>query len=277
MDADVIALLAEAHDEGSFGGKAVSLGAALRAGLPVPPGAALGAVFVDRTAAADDAAVATLLASTHVPDTRLAVRSSAVGEDSAGASFAGQHATRLNVRKPQLVDAVRVVWESARTEFALAYRARKGLAREPRMGVVVQTLVEPVAAGVLFTRHPLTGADERLIEAAWGLGEAVVNGSVTPDRVRMDPRGRVIDMVTGNKDIKVWYAEGPGTIEVPVEPALRTAPCLTGAQLERLHDLGERCRRIWGADLDVEWAIAADETVYLLQCRPITTLPTAHA
>lgn len=263
--------LHDAHHEPAYGGKAASLAAALREGLPVPQGAALGAAFVDRAAVGEAAAVEMLLESPHVPEARLAVRSSAIGEDSAGASFAGQHATRLNVRKPQLLDAVRVVWESARTESALAYRARKGLDPSPRMGVVVQALVEPVAAGVLFTRNPVTGAEERLIEAAWGLGEAVVNGAVVPDRVRLDPHGRVVDVAVGEKDIKVWYGDGDGTVEMPVEPPMQTQLCLEPSHLDALHDLASRCQRVWGRDLDLEWALDAAGRIFLLQCRPITT------
>jgi pyruvate,water dikinase len=272
MDADLrLVPLHEAHHEPAYGGKAASLAVALREGLPVPPGAALGAAFVDRAAAGDAAAIEALLSSTHIPDVRLAVRSSAIGEDSAGASFAGQHATRLNVRKAQLLDTVCLVWESARTDAALAYRARKGLNPSPRMGVVVQTLIEPVAAGVLFTRNPVTGAEERVIEAAWGLGEAVVNGAVVPDRLRLDPAGRVLDATAGEKDIKVWYDDGDGTVEVPVEASLRRRLCLEPAHVDALHDLAARCQRVWGRDLDLEWALDADGRIFLLQCRPITT------
>ena len=264
--------LHEARHEPAYGGKAASLAAALREGLPVPPGVALGAAFVDRVAERDAAAVETLLTSAHVPDARLAVRSSAIGEDSADASFAGQHATKLNVRRPQLRDAVHLVWQSARTESALAYRARKGLAPSPRMGVVVQLLIEPVAAGVLFTRNPVTGDEERLIEAAWGLGEAVVNGSVVPDRVRLDPSGGVIDVTPGEKDIKVWYGDEDGTVEVPVDPSLQQRMCLEPSHFDALHDLASRCQRVWGRDLDLEWALDAAGRIFLLQCRPITTI-----
>ena len=273
MDADLtLVALGEAHHEPAFGGKAASLAAALREGLPVPPGAALGAAFVDRAAAGDVSAVEALLGSPHIPDMRLAVRSSAIGEDSADASFAGQHATRLNVRRAQLLEAVRVVWQSARTESALAYRARKGLNLSPRMGVVVQALIEPVAAGVLFTRNPITGAEERMIEAAWGLGEAVVNGSVVPDRVRLDPGGRVLEATAGEKDIKVWYGDEDGTIEVPVESSLQRRLCLEPVHFEALHDLAARCQRVWGRDLDLEWALDGAGRIFLLQCRPITTV-----
>ena len=272
MGADLTLVpLHDAHHEPAFGGKAASLAAALREGLPVPPGAALGSGFVDLAAAGDASVVEALLGSAHVPDARLAVRSSAVGEDSADASFAGQHATKLNVRKPQLLDAVRLVWHSARTDSALAYRAKKGLNLSPRMGVVVQALIEPVAAGVLFTRNPMTGAEERLIEAAWGLGEAVVNGSVVPDRVRLDPDGRVIEAVPGEKDIKVWYADGDGTEEMPVDPSLHHRLCLEPTHFDALHDLAARCQRVWGRDLDLEWALDSDGQIFLLQCRPITT------
>ena len=266
--------LHHAHDEPVFGGKAISLAVAIRAGLPVPPGAALGAAFVERAAVGDVAASAALLSSPFIPEGRLAVRSSAVGEDSSDASFAGQHTTKLNVTKRRLLDAVRAVWQSARTESARAYRLRKGLPLEPRIGVVVQMLIEPVAAGVLFTRNPMTGADERLIEASWGLGEAVVNGSVIPDRARLDASGRVLEVTPGEKDIQVWYGDGDGIVEVPVEPSRRREMCLKPTHLAGLHDLAERCCRVWGGDLDLEWALGSDGQIYLLQCRPITTLPT---
>jgi pyruvate, water dikinase len=270
---DRLVPLAEAHDEHAFGGKAVSLGAAIRAGLPVPPGAAAGAQLVDRIAAGDASALETPTASACIPEGRLAVRSSAVGEDSAGASFAGQHATKLNVRKHALPAAVREVWASARTESALAYRQKKGLPAHPRIAAVIQLLVEPIAAGVLFTRNPITGADERLVEAAWGLGEAVVNGTVVPDRVRLSPQGKVVELTPGDKDVKIWYGEGDGTVEVPVDPLLRHVACVKDVHLAALHDLAERCRRVWGSDLDIEWALDSNDRVYLLQCRPITTLP----
>src|SRR5688572_489150 len=136
MDPRVVPLV-QAVDEAAFGGKAVSLGAAIRAGLPVPPGAAVDTRTVSRVAEGDPAAIAMVGASAHIPDVRLAVRSSAVGEDSADASFAGQHVTKLNVRKAAVHEAVCHVWQSARSGSALAYRARKGLSAQPAIGAVV--------------------------------------------------------------------------------------------------------------------------------------------
>ena len=263
--------LADAGDEGIFGGKAVSLGAALRAGLPVPPGVALAAPFVDAVAAANQRAIEALLQCGSLPPGEWAVRSSAVGEDSGGASFAGQHATLLNVTPAGLVDAVCDVWQSGRADAAIAYRARRGIAGAPAIGVVVQQLVDPVAAGVLFTRNPITGADERMIEAAWGLGEVVVSSRVVPDYYRLAADGGILEQVPGDKDVRVARDGNGGTVELAVAEDLRRVPCLKPLHLQRLHALAGRCQAVWGRDLDLEFAIAADDTVYLLQSRPITT------
>jgi pyruvate, water dikinase len=271
-----VVTLTAARDERVYGGKAVSLGAALRASLPVPPGIALSAAFVDHISRDGAATLETPLLA-PLRDSRMAVRSSAVGEDSEGASFAGQHATILNVAADGLVDAIRAVWRSARSDAALAYRRRHGLVGEPVMGVVVQVLVEPVAAGVLFTRDPVTGANERLIEAAWGLGEAVVSGLIIPDRYRLDPRGGIIEIEPGVKDVKIWYDGGHGTMEVPVPPAHHRALCLGAEDLARLHALADRCCATWGPDLDLEFALGVDGTIYLLQSRPITTIRSTTA
>ena len=263
--------LSAATDERLFGGKAVSLGRALRAGLPVPDGLALSVPFVSDVANGHEGAVASLLSQHHITEERVAVRSSAVGEDSSDASFAGQHATHLNVRRHGLAEAVRAVWASGRTPGALAYRAQKGLPGNPAVAVVVQSLIEPVAAGVLFTRNPMTGADERLIEAGWGLGEAVVSGRIEPDHFRLDTAGRTLDARPGYKDVQILHHDHEGVVEVEVPSELREALCLTPTQLAALYELGERCRREWGPALDLEWAIGRDGRCYLLQSRPITT------
>ena len=263
--------LADAHEEALYGGKAVSLGAALRAGLPVPPGVAVAASLVDAVAAGHDWAVVSVLGSAHLPGGRLAVRSSAVGEDSADSSFAGQHATLLNVTRERVVDAVRDVWQSGRSDSALAYRERKGIAAAPAVGVVIQLLVDAHAAGVLFTRNPITGADERLIEAAWGLGEVVVSGRIVPDYYRLSADGETLEVVPGDKDVRIERDDQGGTIEVVVSESLRHMPCLHPGRLERLNALAERCRDVWGHHLDLEFAFGPDDSLYLLQSRPITT------
>ena len=262
--------LPEATDESDFGGKAVALGAGIRAGLPVPGGIALPVRFVAAVAAADAAAVDLLGEIGRTLAGPLAARSSAVGEDSEQASFAGQHVTRLNVRSGSvLTEAVRAIWESARSDAALAYRRRLGITDEPRIGVVVQTLVVPDVAGVLFTRNPLDGADERVIEATWGLGEAVVAGLVTPDRYRVSRHGTVIERVAGTKSVAIRARPDGGTIEEDVTAEQASALCLGDGHLQQLHALATRCEEVFGGTQDLEWAFAG-EVLYLLQRRAIT-------
>jgi pyruvate,water dikinase len=262
--------LREAREETEFGGKAVQLGAALRAELPVPPGAALAAGLVDAVAAGDPAATAELATIAPRVAWPVAVRSSAVGEDSAEASFAGQHLTLLNVRDTAaLAEAVAAVWASARSEAALAYRARLGIGGEPRTGVVVQRLVDPEVAGVLFTRNPLSGADERMVEASWGLGEAVVAGIVIPDRFRIARDGAVLERTPGSKLVALRLSADGGTVERPVAGGLVEQLCLDDSQLSELQELASRCEEAFGTGRDLEWAFAG-QTLYLLQCRAVT-------
>jgi pyruvate,water dikinase len=135
--------------------------------------------------------------------------------------------------------------------------------------VVVQRMIEPDCAGVMFTKNPLTGDDERVIEAAWGLGEAVVAGLVVPDNYALDGHGRVLRRSAGEKDIAVRSALEGGTVEETVPDHLVTAWCLSDDMLAKLHGLATRCESVFGAGLDLEWAFA-DGTLYLLQCRAMT-------
>ena len=261
--------LAEARDEWELGGKAVQLGAALRAGLPVPEGVALPAALVAAVAARDPAAVAKLSVVCDSLPGPLAVRSSCAGEDSATASFAGQHLTRLNVGSlDQLVEAVTAVWRSGRSASALAYRRKLGVEGDPRMGIVVQRLLDPEVSGVLFTRHPVTGADERVIEATWGLGEAVVQGLVTPDRYRLSPAGEVLERSPGRKQVAI-RARPDAAAREPVAAHLVQALCLDDRRLAALHSLARRCGEAFPGPSDIEWAFA-DANLHLLQRRAIT-------
>jgi hypothetical protein len=265
----VVALEA-AHDESVFGAKAVGLGAALRAGLPVPPGVALSGPVVDGIAAGDAAATAQLREATTGLPVPLAVRSSCVDEDSADASFAGQHLTVLNVPSAERVaDAIREIWWSANSDSAITYRKRLGVMTRPSVGVVVQSLLSPECAGVMFTRNPITGVDERMIEASWGLGEAVVAGRVIPDTFLVARGGAVLDRRAGVKKFAIRPTADGGTVDAPVDPALVEALCLTDEQLGMLNELAERCEQVYGEGRDIEWAFA-DDQLYLLQCRAVT-------
>src|SRR5690348_7303552 len=201
----------------------------------------------------------------------LAVRSSAVDEDGAEASFAGQHVTLLNIPSIDRVSsAVREVWWSANSDSAITYRQRVGLFTRPSVGVVIQTLLNPTVAGVMFTEHPVTSADERLIEASWGLGEAVVSGLVVPDHFRLDRSCQVLERKPGRKRIAIRSLPNGGTFEEQLAPALVNQLCLDDAQLAALGELALQCEKVYGPRRDIEWAFQGGE-LYLLQCRAVTT------
>ena len=261
--------LSAAVEERMLGGKAVQLGAAIRAGLPVPPGFALAHDEVDSPALVS-ALRNTLADALSSLGGLVAVRSSAVGEDSGAASFAGQHATVLGVRDvDHVLTAIAEVVASSRCPAALAYRTKLGLDPVPRMGVVIQALVRAESAGVLFSRHPITGVDERVVEATWGLGEAVVQGLVTPDRYRMSRGGHVLERTPGDKDLAIQWSDAGGTEEVPIEGDRAFALCLSDAMLAQLEHLTARCEDTFSGTQDLEFAFEAGN-LFLLQRRAIT-------
>jgi Pyruvate phosphate dikinase, AMP/ATP-binding domain/Cyclic nucleotide-binding domain len=267
---EVAVPLEQADDESLFGSKAVGLGEAARSGLPLPPGVALSGDIVEAVAGGEKHAIDEVAALVQSLGSPLAVRSSAVDEDGAEASFAGQHMTLLNVPGVDAVpDAVREIWWSANSDSAITYRQRVGLFRRPSVGVVVQSLLDPDCAGVMFTRNPINSADERVIEASWGLGEAVVAGMVIPDNFRIARSGEVLERTPGLKKIAIRKLPEGGTFEEQLSPELAEQLCLDDSQLADLHQLASRCEQVYGPDRDIEWAIAGGE-LYLLQCRAIT-------
>jgi phosphoenolpyruvate synthase/pyruvate phosphate dikinase len=260
----------KARERSLFGSKAVGLGDAARQGLSVPPGVALSGDLVEAVASGNDKAIEKLAKAIVGLAPPFAVRSSAVDEDSSAASFAGQHLTLLNVHSAADVPgAVREVWWSANSDSAITYRQLVGLFTRPSVGVVVQALLDPEVAGVLFTQNPITGADERVIEASWGLGEAVVAGIVIPDHFRLARSGEVLERTPGRKQVAVRNRPDGGTFEEQVAPELVERLCLDDRQLGELNALAARCEDVYGAGRDVEWAFAEGE-LYLLQCRAVT-------
>ncbi|MGH9054282.1 MAG: PEP/pyruvate-binding domain-containing protein [Acidimicrobiales bacterium] len=264
--------LIEARETSLFGSKAVGLGEALRAGLPVPPGVALSGSVVESVAGGDQPVIDEVVGAAAALDAPLAVRSSAADEDGADASFAGQHLTLLNVPSvDELVPALREIWWSANTDSAISYRKRVGLFTRPSVGVVVQSLLNPDAAGVMFTQNPMSGADERLIEASWGLGEAVVAGLVIPDHFRLDRSGRVLERKAGRKQVAIRSVPAGGTVEDPVPADRAEQLCVDDEQLAELGSLASRCEEVYGPGRDIEWAFAGGR-LFLLQCRAVTTV-----
>jgi pyruvate,water dikinase len=220
------------------------------------------------------AAISDLIACHSLPDFIAAVRSSAVDEDGATASFAGQHETYLNiVGADAILQAVTRCWESARSERALEYRRRQGLSVERlQLAVLVQQLVASDVSAVVFSSNPVTGSrDEVMINASWGLGESIVGGTVTPDTflVRKSDLA-VLDRAIAHKQRMTVSVPG-GTREVDMPRFLRSAASLNDAQVIEMAELALTLEATMQRPVDVECAYA-NGMLYLLQCRPITTL-----
>lgn len=250
----------DAHSPATAGGKATALASALAAELPVPPwfvitpdafhasGVADAIAFPSTALAAE---IQSALAFISVPDTCFAVRSSAVDEDGAEHSFAGQLESFLNVSAAELPQRVADVWRSGFSERVLAYRRERGLAGPPQPpAVIVQRMVAADSAGVAFSADPVTGRrGVAVVSAVPGLGEALVSGETDADTFHINRDGALLS----------------ATIVKPAQPALKNEQAVAVAALAR------RAETHFGAPQDIEWAIEAG-VLFLLQSRPITTL-----
>ncbi len=283
------------------GGKAANLGELICAGFPVPSGFCITTVAYQQVAAdafdvgawgADsfaEQARAAIVAS-PVPtavadavkrayralgdDVPVAVRSSATAEDLPWASFAGQQDTFLNIVGAQAVlDAVRRCWASLWTDRAVSYRTTNGIDHTTvRLAVIVQQMIEPQVAGVLFTADPVTGhRGHTVIDASPGLGEAVVSGAVNPDHFVVDAAGAVLERRLGDKRVLICSLPGGGTERLG-RPSGAEQPCLSDGQIRDLTACGQRVQAHYGVPQDIEWALDRAGALWLTQSRPITTL-----
>nr|BAJ19075.1 putative phosphoenolpyruvate synthase [Streptomyces sp. SANK 62799] len=202
-----------------------------------------------------------------------AIRSSATAEDLPTASFAGQQDTYLNVVGPTaILQHVSRCWASLFTERAVTYRQRNGIDhRTVHMGVVVQQMVFPQAAGILFTADPVTGSRKvATVDAGFGLGEALVSGLVNPDVFKVRD-GEVVAEAIAAKQLAVHALPAGGTQEVAIDAQQQEQPSLTRAQVVRLVELGRRIEAHFGRPQDIEWCLV-DDGFQIVQSRPITTL-----
>ncbi len=205
----------------------------------------------------------------------VAVRSSATAEDLPEASFAGQQATFLYVRGPDsVVEHVKKCWASLFTARAIYYRAKQGFPHEKvGIAVVVQRMVNSEVSGVMFTAHPATGeTDKIVIEAAWGLGEAVVSGRVTPDEYIVDKKTlEILEKNIAEQKIMVVRKPEGGTTEVEVPPDMRGRQKLQDDKIKELAKIGRDIEKHYGFPQDIEWALEKGR-LYIVQSRAITTL-----
>lgn len=303
------------HDTDIAGGKGANLGDMVQAGFPIPPGFVILAPAFRSVAdspdlnaglkkildgvdysrsdslSAAERDIRSLFAQVSIPDClremivsyyrelgsnpAVAVRSSATAEDLAGASFAGQQETFLNVvGEEELLKSVCRCWSSLYTSQAMFYRHQKGFGNlEVSMAVVVQKMIQSEKSGVLFTVDPVQRNHFQMtIEAVWGLGEGIVSGKITPDHYVIDREDyEIVHRFVPAKEIMICRDGDCGIITAKVPADKVGAEVLTTDELRQLVDLGNKAEKSFGCPQDLEWAIA-DGQVYLLQSRPITCL-----
>jgi phosphoenolpyruvate synthase/pyruvate phosphate dikinase len=202
-----------------------------------------------------------------------AVRSSATAEDLPTASFAGQQDTYLNIiGKEVILKHISKCWASLFTDRAVIYRLQNGFDhRKVRLAVVVQQMVFPLAAGILFTADPVTGNRKVLsIDASFGLGEAMVSGLVNADNYKVGDH-KIIDKRISTKKLAIYALKGGGTKEQEIEPGQQNRQALTDEQILQLERIGRKIEEHFGRPQDIEWCLA-DGIFYIVQSRPITTL-----
>ena len=298
----------DCEDSHEAGGKGAGLATMTRLGLPVPPAfvvrASVLADLLDSTgerervlsllartgdagAAETARSIQPLIRALQLPallsdeigraleqlscKTGVAVRSSASVEDSETASYAGQQDTYLNVKeKEEVPDRIRDCWASFFSERALFYRSRHGSLNDLGMAVVVQRQIGSDRSGVMFTIDPVRRRrDQMMIEAVWGLGEAVVSGHATPDHYVVSRDGKVKQVRISAQEVAMRADESGGVTQYELSPEQGGARVLTDADLGKLADLGRRLEGHFGSPQDVEFAFEG-ERLYLLQSRPVT-------
>ena len=261
------------------GGKAANLSRLARMYHRVPDGFSLPVTVREQGHPYDlraeiDRAISDLMACHRLSELVVAVRSSAVDEDSAIVSFAGMHETYLNVAGTQaILQAIVRCWESARSHRALEYRRQRGLSLEKvQLAVLVQQLIVSDVSIVAFSMNPVTlDRDEVMINASWGLGESLVSGTVTPDTFVVRKSDLEITSQTIADKARMTVAVPGGTREVDVPRLLRSEVCLSKDQLIEVAQLVISLEATMEYPVDVECAYAGGK-LYLVQCRPVTTL-----
>lgn len=310
----MLAWFDELPDTAAAGGKGANLSRMARAGLPVPPGfvvcAPAFAAFIEDSGVNgviagavagldvyDDEAleraaevIRGAIAAVPMPvavvtavenaytsmgeGTRVAVRSSAIGEDGETASFAGQQETFLNLRgSAAIVAAVRNCWASFFSPRAMFYRAEKGDLTDTRMAVVVQEMILADRSGVMFTADPVYKAREHMVmEAVFGLGEGIVSGMITPAHYVIDrASGVVVREFVPRQAIAIVHNLEGGTREVHLGEEHASRRVLDPADLEMLREIGLRVEAVFGPPQDIEWCLR-DGRLFILQSRPVTNL-----
>ncbi len=285
------------NDIAVAGGKGANLGEMTKAGIPVPPGVVLTAAAYDLYIESNNIDTGKNVPAKQIresilngkltsqikneiisycqrigEESRVAVRSSATAEDLDDASFAGQQETYLNVvGLENLLESIKRCYASLWGDRAVSYRRTHGYGgAKVSLAVVIQQMIESDFSGVMFTRNPANGEDQVLVNASYGLGEAVVSGRVSPDEYVCSSNGELKKATIGSKEIRIVY-DTFGTRVEDVPNNLRATRALDDRRIESLVLLGKHIEKHYGHPMDIEWAIKNNE-IYILQARSITTI-----
>ena len=265
------------QDIEEVGGKGASLGEMIHEGIPIPSGFVIISKAHQKFLNAQlptDITEEILKAFDLLEVDRVAVRSSAIAEDSSQASWAGQLDTYLNVSKEDLIEKIKECWHSIKSERALEYAAGKDLSEDQLfVAVVVQKMVESESSGVMFTVNPITkDNNEIMLEAGYGLGEMLVQGLITPDNFLIDKN--TLEIKERNIDIqeKMMVFKDGENREVAVAEDKKDKQAISDEMIKELAKMAIKIENHYGVPQDIEWAIDENSKIWILQSRPITTL-----
>lgn len=264
-------------DVSLVGGKGASLGELFRAGIAVPPGFVITTEVYkqihDGVKELKDFQENILSFFDELKSERVAIRSSAIAEDSPNFSWAGQLESYLNVRRNKILESVQLCWESIKSPRAIGYAEGQNISPEKLLvAVVVQVMVDSEVSGIMFSVNPLNKSrDEIMIEAGRGFGEMIVQGMITPSNFVIEKA--TLEILSKRESIQstMMVCRDNETREVSVPEELRNKPLLQDSQIQELARLGIKIETHYGLAQDIEWAFAGDK-FYILQSRPITTL-----
>ncbi len=263
-------------DTAIAGGKGASLGEMINAGISVPPGFVILAGAFDRfygSVFPENLAKEILAEFKKLKTKYVAVRSSATAEDSSNAAWAGQLESYLNTTEKNLIKSVEKCWASLYSPRVISYRTQKGLNKKKiSVAVVIQKMIQSEISGVCFTAHPVTkDKNQMVIEAGYGLGEAIVGGKITPDTyIISKTKNLILDKNISIQKIKIVGIE-QGTKEKSVSKNLQGKQKLSDKQILKLAEICQKLETHYKAPQDIEWAFARGK-FYILQSRPITTI-----
>ena len=263
-------------DVSEVGGKAASLGEMTKAGVPVPPGFVL-TTDANKEFYKKEFPVSfqeeILKAFDSLNTERVAVRSSAVAEDSSSSSWAGQLESYLNIKKEDLIEKIKDCWNSINSQSAQNYAYEHNVSKDRLLvAVVIQKMVESESSGVMFTINPITKDEsEIMIEAGFGLGEMLVQGMITPDNFLLDKKTLEIKSKTLSDQDKMLIFQDGENKEVSVPDDKKGKPALSDEEVKSLAKLGVQIEEHYTSPQDIEWGLE-EGNFYILQSRPITTL-----